>query len=126
MLEIILFIYNDLSSHDFTIIIIFFNYSDTDTFEYEEIHALESVGKDVSMFEWHHFNLLHKDMVKFNLRTINGALNDQNVTSSGVLIDLTPPLLDQLGDGPTFGTDIEFQVSNYNKRVKIWCFIYYT
>ena len=81
-----------------------------ETFDFEDIHPLESIGPDVSMFEWHHFHLHHKDEVKYTLRTTNCALNLIDQESNGFLVDLTPPKLLQIGDGPNFSVDIEYQV----------------
>lgn len=62
--------------------------------------------------KWLNFHLQHKDKVKVNLRTTNGALNTIVNTTNGFVVDLTPPTLISLGDGLEPGKDIEFQVKN--------------
>jgi len=60
--------------------------------------------------KWLNFHLHHKDKVKLNLRTTNGALNTIVNSTDGFVVDLTPPVLIELGDGSTVGKDLEFQV----------------
>ncbi|XP_022103294.1 uncharacterized protein LOC110986022 [Acanthaster planci] len=79
------------------------------TSDFEVIHEAESVGSVISSIEWHHFHLLHKDHVYVNLRTINKALNHIDTPTDGFLIDLTPPVLRNLGDGLVLGEDQDFQ-----------------
>ena len=62
--------------------------------------------------KWLNFHLQHKDKVKVNLRTTNGALNTIENTTDGFIVDLTPPVLMSLGDGTEEGKDIEFQVQD--------------
>ncbi|XP_033637389.1 uncharacterized protein LOC117298318 isoform X2 [Asterias rubens] len=83
--------------------------SENATNDFEVIHEAESVGNDVSLIEWHHFHLHHKDQVYVNLRTINQAVNHIDTPTNGFLVDLTPPMLRSLGDGLVVGQDADFQ-----------------
>ncbi|XP_022102001.1 uncharacterized protein LOC110985344 [Acanthaster planci] len=85
------------------------NSSSNVTNDFEVIHKAESVGRDTSSIEWHHFHLKHKDQVYVNLRTINQALNHIDTPTNGFLVDLTPPNLRTLGDGLVYGEDADFQ-----------------
>ena len=86
-------------------------HSENVTYDYEVIHEAESVGRETSSIEWHHFHLHHKDQVYVNLRAINQALNHIDTPTDGILVDLTPPMLRYLGDGLVVGQDADFQVS---------------
>ncbi|XP_033637723.1 uncharacterized protein LOC117298529 [Asterias rubens] len=83
--------------------------SENATNDFEVIHEAASVSNDVSLIEWHHFHLHHKDQVYINLRTINQAVNHIDTPTNGFLVDLTPPMLRSLGDGLVVGQDADFQ-----------------
>ena len=70
----------------------------------------ESFGSNKSVAVWKNFHLEHKDMIKSVVTGINGALNDVQNTTDGFVVDLTPPLLHHLADGPIDGLDISYQV----------------
>ena len=74
------------------------------------IHTEEAVASNQSSFEWRHFHLKHKDIISASVVSMNGALNDNETESDGVLIDLTVPYLNYLNDGNYKGTDAAFQV----------------
>ncbi|XP_072034301.1 uncharacterized protein [Amphiura filiformis] len=91
--------------------------SSNGTHRSETIHQPESISKVQKSVEWHHFNLLHNDFIHVNLRTINGAGNHIDVESNGYRVDLTPPVLEALGDGPDINVDIEYQT--YTDRISV-------
>jgi hypothetical protein len=57
-----------------------------------------------------HLHLKHGDQVETELRVTNGALNQVVMATDGFVVDLTPPLLVFLGDGPDWEADTEYQV----------------
>jgi hypothetical protein len=63
--------------------------------------------------DWVNFHLKHKDNVKVKLRTTNGALNSIINETDGFIVDLTPPVLVNLGDGSVLHEDNTFQVGFY-------------
>ncbi|XP_064646203.1 uncharacterized protein LOC135499389 [Lineus longissimus] len=75
-------------------------------------HSYESVFPDEAI-TWHHFHLHHRDIIKSKLRTTNGALNFIESETNSFVVDLTPPNLIYLNDGPTAEVDIDYS-SNDN------------
>lgn len=67
-------------------------------------------SNETNYVEWVNFHLKHKDQVKVNLKTTNAAMNTIQNETTGFVIDLTPPVLVSLGDGPFLHQDITFQV----------------
>ena len=65
---------------------------------------------DTTEVEWQDFHLHHKDCLKSVMKTTNGALNEIETETNSFIVDLTPPLLDYIGDGNTARGDIQYQV----------------
>ena len=103
--------------HGYNLVLLWLAFSENATDEYEVIQAAESVGKEASSVDWHHFHLHHKDRVYVNLRTINRALNHIDTASDGFLVDLTPPMMAALGDGLEVGVDADYQVRPFIFRL---------
>ncbi|CAC5384518.1 unnamed protein product [Mytilus coruscus] len=82
------------------------------TNDYSVIRDWVPYSNTTRSVKWLNFHLQHKDKVKVNLRTTNGALNTIVNTTDGFVVDLTPPTLISLGDGLEPGKDIEFQSGN--------------
>jgi hypothetical protein len=61
-----------------------------------------------------HLHLKHQDVVRTDLRVTNGALNQIQETTTGFLVDLTPPELIFIGDGAVLEKDMDYQVSITN------------
>ena len=61
--------------------------------------------------EWVNFHLKHKDHVKVKVKTTNAALNSITSETDGFVVDLTPAILLNLGDGTALNQDQIFQVS---------------
>ncbi|XP_063408918.1 uncharacterized protein LOC134692399 [Mytilus trossulus] len=59
--------------------------------------------------KWLNFQFQHKDRVKIDLRTTNGAHNSVVTSTDGYVVDITPPKLLHLGDGFVQQKDLEFQ-----------------
>jgi hypothetical protein len=57
------------------------------------------------------FHLKHKDHVKVKVKTTNAALNSITSETDGFVVDLTPAILLNLGDGTALNQDQIFQVS---------------
>ena len=63
--------------------------------------------------KWLNFHLSHRDRIKIELKTTNGALNSIVNETDTYVVDLTPPALQYLGDGLTQEQDIDFQVKKF-------------
>ncbi|XP_076085326.1 uncharacterized protein LOC143056125 [Mytilus galloprovincialis] len=66
-------------------------------------------SKDSNSARWLNFHLAHRDRIKIELKTTNGALNSIVNETDTYVVDLTPPALSYLGDGLAQGDDIDFQ-----------------
>jgi hypothetical protein len=94
-------------------LILYFNFFfRNQTNDYSVIRDWVKFSNLTTSVKWLNFHLHHKDKVKLNLRTTNGALNTIVNSTDGFVVDLTPPVLIELGDGSTVGKDLEFQVRN--------------
>ena len=82
------------------------------TGNYEVFRDWVPFSNETEEVNWVNFHLQHKDHVKVQLRTTNGALNSVVNETDGFVVDLTPPVLVNLGDGAILGQDIAFQVSS--------------
>lgn len=76
----------------------------------EIIHREDGIPNNISSYEWRHFHLKHRDVINTKVVSLNGALNDNETESDGVMIDMTVPYLNYLNDGETKGVDIAYQV----------------
>ena len=56
-----------------------------------------------------HFSFTNGDLVHVVVEAVNGAGLTKTVASSGYVIDITPPEVAFLGDGPVPGTDLSYQ-----------------
>uniref|UniRef100_A0A1I8J5S5 GPS domain-containing protein n=1 Tax=Macrostomum lignano TaxID=282301 RepID=A0A1I8J5S5_9PLAT len=61
--------------------------------------------------QWNHFHFLHKDLVRVQIQVTNRAENSNITATSGVLIDLTKPVVNRLYDGLDVTKDVEYQSS---------------
>ncbi|KAK3101942.1 hypothetical protein FSP39_007535 [Pinctada imbricata] len=75
---------------------------------YSVIRDWVTLTKTATEVKWLNFDLSHRDQVKSELMTINGATTALTVYTSGFILDLTRPDLKYLRDGLT-STDREFQ-----------------
>ncbi|XP_052081925.1 uncharacterized protein LOC127719726 isoform X2 [Mytilus californianus] len=66
-------------------------------------------NNDSTSARWLNFHLAHRDRIKIELKTTNGALNSIVNETDTYIVDLTPPALSYIGDGLTQGDDIDFQ-----------------
>ncbi|XP_067658325.1 uncharacterized protein [Haliotis asinina] len=80
--------------------------------EFEVLKDWKTLNTNISQFEWHNFNLGHRDVVKTKLRTTNKALASVEQTTDGFVVDLTPPRMTFIGDGSVTNVDAEFQESD--------------
>ncbi|XP_038050876.1 uncharacterized protein LOC119724026 [Patiria miniata] len=101
---------------------VYCKHTESGTSDFEVIHGADSVGSETTSIEWHHFHLHHKDQVYVNLRTINRAFNHIDTPTNGFLVDLTPPVLQTLGDGLDVGQDADFQ-SNFDSLAVHWDYL---
>lgn len=84
--------------------------SSSPTKEYKVATSYVSIkGKSYS---WATYHLNHKDWFKSTIRVTNGAYADNQKTTDGVLVDLTPPFLDYIFDGKVcdYHFHLEFDV----------------
>ena len=61
----------------------------------------------------HHLHLHHGDRVRSSVTASNGAQNSVTAFSPGFILDLTPPIMHELSDGPVPGKNIHFSVRIY-------------
>ena len=66
-------------------------------------------SNNTELVRWLNFHLHHRDQIKSELLTTNGAKNELAVTTNGFVVDLTPPVLRYLRDG-LLNKDRDFQV----------------
>ena len=81
--------------------------------DFTVIREWVTFSNDSTSAKWLNFHLAHRDRIKIELKTTNGALNSIVNETDSYVVDLTPPALSYLGDGLTQGDDIDFQVSGY-------------
>ncbi|XP_070573951.1 uncharacterized protein [Ptychodera flava] len=98
-------------------------HADTDNATYPTtiIHESESVSSSSNFINWHHFHLREGDFVYVELDAINNALSGTDVSTDGIIIDLTEPVLYFVGDGRTPGIDQRFTAST-NQLSANWRF----
>ncbi|KAI6655616.1 hypothetical protein LOD99_2114 [Oopsacas minuta] len=69
-----------------------------------------SVGLE-HQIHYKHFHFSHGEYIRTRVTGQDGATRLTEVTSQGVLVDLTPPKIVQLYDGANFGIDESYQTS---------------
>ncbi|XP_076086943.1 uncharacterized protein LOC143057517 [Mytilus galloprovincialis] len=79
------------------------------TDNYNIIRDFVPFSNTTDSVKWLNFQFQHKDRVKIDLRTTNGAHNSIVNSTDGYVVDLTPPELLYLGDGMVQDKDLEFQ-----------------
>ncbi|XP_071152144.1 uncharacterized protein, partial [Mytilus edulis] len=79
------------------------------TDNYNIIRDFVPFSNTTDSVKWLNFQFQHKDKVKIDLRTTNGAHNSIVNSTDGYVVDLTPPELLYLGDGMVQDKDLEFQ-----------------
>ncbi|CAG2251012.1 unnamed protein product [Mytilus edulis] len=77
--------------------------------DFSVIREWVTFSNDSTSAKWLNFHLAHRDRIKIELKTTNGALNSIVNETDTYVVDLTPPALSYLGDGLTQGGDIDFQ-----------------
>ncbi|XP_076085507.1 uncharacterized protein LOC143056307 [Mytilus galloprovincialis] len=77
--------------------------------DFTVIREWVTFSNDSTSARWLNFHLAHRDRIKIELKTTNGALNSIVNETDSYVVDLTPPALSYLGDGLTQGDDIDFQ-----------------
>ncbi|VDH98959.1 Hypothetical predicted protein [Mytilus galloprovincialis] len=77
--------------------------------DFTVIREWVTFSNDSTCARWLNFHLAHRDKIKIELKTTNGALNSIVNETDTYVVDLTPPALSYLGDGLTQGDDIDFQ-----------------
>lgn len=87
--------------------------------EFSVIRPYVTFGNESISARWLNFHLEHRDRIKIQLKTTNGALNSIVNETDTYVVDLTPPALQYLGDGLTQEQDIDFQVSQTKLQVSI-------
>ncbi|KAL3873866.1 hypothetical protein ACJMK2_036950, partial [Sinanodonta woodiana] len=83
--------------------------SSNDSGQFEVIKDFTTFSNDTSSASWQNFHLFHRDRVKLQLRAVNRALNTKDTETNSFIVDLTPPVLVNLGDGTIAMEDKEFQ-----------------
>jgi hypothetical protein len=78
---------------------------------YDVVRDWVQFSSQIDEVEWVNFHLKHKDHVKVKVKTTNAALNSITSETDGFVVDLSPPILLNLGDGTALNQDQIFQVS---------------
>ena len=104
-----LFVFFRNLSSDFSLLFLFRNLSS----DFSIIRPYVTFSNDSTSAKWLNFHLSHRDRIKIELKTTNGALNSIVNETDTYVVDLTPPALQYLGDGLTQEQDIDFQVKYF-------------
>ena len=78
--------------------------------------ASDSVSGDQSAMVWNWFSFTNGDRIFVKIDAFNGAGLATTVNSSGITIDLTPPELVYIVDGPDPSVDLQYQTSSTSVR----------
>lgn len=72
----------------------------------EQVHTATLSSTE---YTGNHFGFSNGDLIHVVVEAVNGAGLSRSVASSGYIIDVTPPEVVFLGDGPVVGTDLRYQ-----------------